>query len=156
MVVKKTFLLVIVTILLNLTIFACAQTINDYILCGKERNLEFATKELYIYYPESRTSPATCKYIAKSPVGTFISATIYHNISGTEPTCATQSVLVSRSGDFLMRDAAKFCGKRMTAPLQINSIGNEMAFELKSNTVSGTLQVVLKYVNITRTNCDCR
>lgn len=153
MVVKKGFFLVI--FLINLVNFAHTQTINDYILCNHERTLEFNTKEFFIYYPDSKTSPSSCMYIAKSPVGTFISATIYHNISGTEPACTTQSILVSRSGDMLMRDALKFCGKR-TSPLQISSIGNLMTLQLRSKTVSGTLQVVIRYVNITQSNCDCR
>lgn len=154
MVLKRNFLLVL--ILVNLLNLNFAYSINEYIMCNRERSLGYGIKELYIYYPDSRASPASCKYLVKSPVGTFIFATIYHNISGAEPSCVVQRLLISRSGDLSMRDASKFCGKRSKAPLQINSIGNEMSFELQSKKVSGTLQVVIRYVNITQRNCDCR
>lgn len=154
MVLKRNLSVVIIAV--NLINFNFAYSINEYVLCNRERSFGFGMKELYIYYPDSHASPASCKYLAKSPVGTFIFATIYHNVSGMEPTCATQRILISRSGDLRMRDALKFCGKRSTSPLQINSIGNEMSFELQSKIVSGTLQVVIRYVNITQGNCDCR
>lgn len=136
-----------------------AQTItaDQYCKCNGEITFDSPSKTLYIYWP-TQGDATTCTYLIKAPVGFYISATIYHNLAGTEPSCAAgQRAWVSRDADYDFRGASYYCGNRMTAPLQINSIGNELTLAVQSNTTSGrTFQVVLNVIQLTQTNCDCR
>lgn len=148
---QKSFLLLFISIL-N---FVDLLTIDDFVLCNSQQTLEYG-RTYYIQYPEPNLRSPKCTYLVKSPSGTFISAVIYHNISGPEPSCREQRIRVSRSGDNLMRDVSNYCGVRTKIPLQVTSIGNEMAFEMVSRTISGYFQIILNTVEISRNNCDCR
>jgi hypothetical protein len=135
--------------------FANSLTIDDFILCNSQQILQ-SGRTYFIRYPEQNLRSPKCAYLVKSPPDTFISAVIFHNISGSEPLCKVQRIRVSRSGDNLMRDVSNYCGLRVKHPLQIKSIGNEMAFEMVSQTISGFFQITLNYQPIRENNCDCR
>lgn len=135
--------------------FVNSLTIDDFISCNSQQLLQY-DKNYFISYPEPNLKSPICSYLVKSPPGTFISAVIYHNISGYEPLCKIQRIRVSRSGDNLMRDVSNYCGLRIKNPLKIKSIGNEMAFEMVSQTISGYFRITLNYIRISENNCDCR
>lgn len=134
-----------------------AQTADQYCKCNGEITFTSTSQTFYIYWP-SQGDASTCTYLIKAPVSHYISATIYHNLEGTEPSCAAgQRAWVSRDGDYNFRGASYYCGNRMSSPLQVNSVGNEMTLAVQSNTISGrTFQVVLNIIRLTQTNCDCR
>jgi CUB domain len=141
--------------LLNFLHTVLSQTIIN---CNGEAIFSRAAEVRTINYPEAVVSaqqPPTCTYNAKSPTGTFITATITHNISGTEPTCPTQRIWVARDGSTSFAGGSFFCGFRQTTPLKISSIGNELSIAFQSSTVSGSMKVTLQSVAPTATNCDC-
>lgn len=149
----KIFLLIILYILSLVE----AQTADQYCKCNSAITFTSTSQTLYIYWP-SQGDALSCTYLIKAPVNTYITATIYHNLAGTEPSCsANQRAWVSRDADYNFRGASFYCGNRMTAPLQINSIGNELTLAVQSNTTVGrSFQVVLNAKALTQSNCDCR
>jgi hypothetical protein len=96
--------------------------------------------------------------LIKAPAAHYIRATIYHNLAGTEPSCAAgDRAYVSRDANYDFKGASYYCGNRMTAPLQVNSIGNELTLAVQTNSSAGrSFQVVLNIVKLVQTNCDCR
>lgn len=136
-----------------------AQSIDQYVTCGgiKTWSKDNSTMTYYVYWQPTKGDATTCTYLVKSPINTFISATIYHNLIGSEPSCSSgQRAWVSRDADYEFDGASYFCGNRMSSPLQINSIGNELAVAVQSSTASGEFQVIFKVIPITQSNCDCR
>ena len=147
----------IAIILLSILKLSNAQTADQYVTCNGVKTFTSTSQTFYVYWQPTTIDAKTCTYLVKSPVNTFISATIYHNLTGTEPGCsAGQRVWVSRDADYEFDGAAYFCGKRTTTPLQINSIGNEFSVAVQSSTAAGSFKVVFKVIPITQTNCACR
>jgi hypothetical protein len=144
-----------ILLLLSLFNFCYCQKAEDYLTCNGEKYFTKFGQNLYIYWPESKYWPISCAYLIKSPPDTFITATIYHNISGKEPSCPVQRLWVSRDGNYDFKGSSIFCGLRMKNPLQINSISNEMTLSVTSSTRSGTVQIVLQFTKLTQKNCDC-
>lgn len=150
--VKNSFLFLWIAIALTK-----AQTIDKYVQCNGEITFSSNTEEFYIYWQPLQGDATTCTYLVKAPVHYFISATIYHNLTGSEPSCNSgQRAWVSRDGDYEFDGASYFCGNRMSSPLQIKSIGNELTLAVQSSLTSGAFQVVLRAIKLDQNNCDCR
>lgn len=134
-----------------LNLLTQSETIN----CNGEKRFNSFDKIIYINWPQRELTPTRCSYAVKSPVNTFISAKIYHDLSGNEPSCRNQRILVSRDGNNELKSASKFCGVRKSRPVEINSIANEMTFRIDSKNSTGGVQIVLKIYKINQQNCDC-
>lgn len=135
--------------------FKLAQS-QSYVQCNGEFSLTQDGQIVYIYWVPG-TDANTCTYTVKSPVDSFITATVYHRLTGSEPSCNSgQRAYVSRDASYNFAGASIFCGNRMSVPLQINSVGNEMTLAVQSNVASGDFQVVLKFTRLTQSNCQCR
>lgn len=134
-----------------------AQTADQYVPCNGAKTFTSTSQIFYIYWP-TQGDALTCTYLIKAPVSHYISAEIYHNLAGTEPSCAAgQRAIVSRDADYDFRGASYYCGNRMQAALRLNSVGNELTLAVQTNSSVGrTFQVILKTIKLSQTNCDCR
>lgn len=150
------FLSLILIVLLS--IVEKIQSLNSYVLCNGEKSFTRNSQNLLISWPESQFSPLICSYFIKSPIDTFISATIYHEISGSEPKCsAQQRIWISRDGNYDFKGASYFCGLRgKNNPLRISSIGNIMSILIVSTSLTGSVHIALNFNKNTQKNCDCR
>ncbi|KAG5678117.1 hypothetical protein PVAND_007816 [Polypedilum vanderplanki] len=128
---------------------------SENINCNGEKRFSSFDQVIYIYYPQSELTPTKCFYLVQSPVNTYISAKIYHNLNGIEPNCRGQKVLVSRDGDSELKGSSVFCGLRKNRPMEISSIGNEMTFGIISNSSTSSVQIILRITKFTQNNCDC-
>ena len=98
---------IIAIILLSIFKLSNAQTADQYIPCNGVKTFTSTSQTFYVYWQPTTIDEKTCTYLVKSPVNTFITATIYHDLSGSEPGCsAGQRAWVSRDADYEFKGAA--------------------------------------------------
>lgn len=117
--------------------------------CDFLKRILSAGQSVTVNYPGSNAAGTSCRYQVVAPVGTIIEASCSFSI----PSCSTQKIFASRSGDKETRDASSHCGR---GSILQRSIGNEFVVALRSSKAgASSFNCVFKSIMLTDSYCDC-